>query len=121
MILSKFLFLYALRSVAALATYFIVGAVVLKLKLNGTGLEMIPNKQFWKELPFLVKVCIEHTAVALCALLIVYNTGWLCVCIKLPRLCWPKSSSSVQRCTWILTHLKTKFPKNSLVNSFQFI
>ena len=44
------------RSIAAFVTYFIVGALIAKFKMNKTGLDLIPNKSFWKDLPFLLKV-----------------------------------------------------------------
>lgn len=43
------------RSLAGLVTYFIVGGIVLKVKYNKTGTEVIPNKEFWRELPLLIK------------------------------------------------------------------
>ena len=50
--------LYAMfRSLGALLAYFIIGAVIMKLKFQANGLEVVPNKAFWFALPFLIKVC----------------------------------------------------------------
>jgi len=35
--------------------YFVIGALVMKFALKKTGIEIIPNVYFWKELPFLLK------------------------------------------------------------------
>lgn len=39
----------------ALDTYFIAGALIMKFKFQKTGLEIIPHREFWFLLPFLVK------------------------------------------------------------------
>ncbi len=39
--------------------YLVVGIVVSKFALHKEGSEIIPNKSFWKDLPFLVKVSLE--------------------------------------------------------------
>ena len=44
------------RSVVGLVVYFVVGILVLKMRYGKTGTDVIPNKTFWKELPFLIKV-----------------------------------------------------------------
>ena len=36
--------------------YFIVGAIIMKVKYDATGTDLIPNKNFWLELPHLFKV-----------------------------------------------------------------
>lgn len=36
--------------------YFIIGAVILKVKYQRAGSEIIPNKGFWFALPILIKV-----------------------------------------------------------------
>ncbi|KAL0483658.1 cation-dependent mannose-6-phosphate receptor [Acrasis kona] len=40
---------------AALVLYFIIGALVLKFKFQKTGVEIIPQVDFWKDVPFLIK------------------------------------------------------------------
>ncbi|KAL9656299.1 hypothetical protein ABK040_007912 [Willaertia magna] len=42
-------------SFVALLLYFIIGGVLLKFKFQKTGIEIIPNVNFWKDLPFLLK------------------------------------------------------------------
>ena len=41
--------------------YFIVGAIIMKVKYDATGTDLIPNKNFWLELPHLLKVYIYFT------------------------------------------------------------
>ena len=36
--------------------YFIVGAVIMRVKYQATGTDIIPNKNFWFNIPFLIKV-----------------------------------------------------------------
>ena len=36
--------------------YFIVGAIIMRVKYDATGTDLIPNKNFWLELPRLLKV-----------------------------------------------------------------
>lgn len=50
------MFYYLLRLIAGFAAYFVVGAVIMKVKFNKTGVEMIPQKNFWFALPGLIKV-----------------------------------------------------------------
>ena len=45
------------RGLAAFVTYFIVGAVFLRVKHQKSGTDLIIHKAFWKDLPFLIKVC----------------------------------------------------------------
>ena len=45
------------RLLGALLAYFIIGAVIMKLKFQATGLDIVPNKTLWFSLPFLIKVC----------------------------------------------------------------
>jgi len=40
---------------AAFIAYFIIGMIVCKFALKKTGIEIIPNVHFWKDLPFLLK------------------------------------------------------------------
>jgi hypothetical protein len=40
---------------AAIALYFIVGAIVLKFKFQKNGVELIPNVEFWKDVPLLIR------------------------------------------------------------------
>jgi hypothetical protein len=44
-----------LLAIIALITYLVVGAIFKKVKYGATGIDLIPNVDFWKELPFLVK------------------------------------------------------------------
>lgn len=39
-----------------LAFYFVVGALLLRFLRGARGIEMIPNLEFWKDLPYLVRV-----------------------------------------------------------------
>jgi len=47
---------YLFRALFAFVTYFITGMVIMKVKYEKTGSDIIPNKQFWMSLPFLIKV-----------------------------------------------------------------
>ena len=38
--------------------YFVAGMIVMRVKFDKTGSDVIPNKGFWFALPFLVKVAI---------------------------------------------------------------
>ena len=44
------------RVIVGVVVYFIVGAVIMKVRYQATGSELIPNKTFWMALPVLVKV-----------------------------------------------------------------
>ena len=44
------------RALAAFVTYFIVGAVFLRVKHQKSGTDLIIHKEFWKDFPFLIKV-----------------------------------------------------------------
>ena len=46
-----------LRAIIALVTYFIVGGIYLYRVKGARGMEVVPNGAFWKDLPFLIKVC----------------------------------------------------------------
>lgn len=50
----KMSFLY--RVIVAVAAYFIIGAIIMRTKYQATGTDMIPNKDFWFNIPFLIKV-----------------------------------------------------------------
>ena len=52
-----------LRSIAGLVTYFVVGSLVNKVHFHKSGTEIIPNKDFWVAVPFLIKV---KLAMSLC-------------------------------------------------------
>ena len=52
----------------AVLVYFIAGAVVMKVRYQATGSELIPNKTFWMALPILVKVSREITLKVLLSL-----------------------------------------------------
>ena len=53
------------RTFAAFVGYFIVGAVFLRVRHNKSRTDLIINKAFWKDFPFLVKVCM-HVQKLLC-------------------------------------------------------
>ena len=44
------------RAFAAFVTYFIVGAVFLRVKHQKSGTDLIIHKEFWKDFPYLLKV-----------------------------------------------------------------
>jgi len=44
------------RLVVVMIVYFVVGMIIMKVKFEKTGTDIIPNKGFWTSLPFLVKV-----------------------------------------------------------------
>ena len=44
------------RSIAALAMYFIIGAILMKFKFQKTGADIVPQKDFWISFPLLLKV-----------------------------------------------------------------
>ena len=48
------------RFLAAVITYFIVGVIVMKFYKGATGKELVPNYEFWSDLPFLIKVRAIH-------------------------------------------------------------
>ena len=50
-------FLY--RVIVAVAAYFIIGAIIMRTKYQATGTDMIPNKDFWFNIPFLIKVKVK--------------------------------------------------------------
>ena len=79
----------------AVIVYFIVGAVVMKVRYQATGSDLIPNKGFWESLPLLVKVSTQLLSAVVCtignvvltttinrATLITFDPGWLCVDCK---------------------------------------
>ena len=43
-------------SIVGVASYFIVGMIVMKVHYKASGTDIIPNKAFWKSLPTLIKV-----------------------------------------------------------------
>ena len=48
--------LYTARFFAAVVVYFVAGMIIMRVKFEKTGTDVIPNKEFWFALPFLVKV-----------------------------------------------------------------
>lgn len=56
--LDSFRILFFYRSIAGVLTYFSAGLLINMLAFKKTGLEMIPQKQLWFSLPFLIKVII---------------------------------------------------------------
>jgi len=47
--------IFVIIVLAGLALYFVVGAVVKKFVFHAEGLEIIPQNEFWLDLPFLIK------------------------------------------------------------------
>ena len=45
-----------LRAIYALITYFVVGALINKFYRKASGKDIIPQREFWFLLPFLIKV-----------------------------------------------------------------
>ena len=83
---------------AAFVTYFIVGAIVSKFKMNKSGLDIIPNKLFWKDLPFLLKVFNKNYLYKVTIKRIVFNfAGWVAVCTKVFSLCWKLDKRTVYK------------------------
>ena len=44
------------RALVAFISYFVIGAIILRVRYQKSGSELIINKEFWKEFPILVKV-----------------------------------------------------------------
>ena len=44
------------RLVIGVITYFVAGALIMKLHYKATGTDIIPNKKLWFSLPLLLKV-----------------------------------------------------------------
>ena len=44
------------RLLAGTVGYFVVGAIIMKVKFNAMGSDIIPNKAFWFAVPVLIKV-----------------------------------------------------------------
>ena len=44
------------RVLSGFVTYFVVGILISKFHLKKSGTDIIPQKQFWFALPFLIKV-----------------------------------------------------------------
>lgn len=44
------------RFVVGIGVYFVMGMVIMRVKYNAAGTDLIPNKAFWKSLPGLIKV-----------------------------------------------------------------
>ena len=49
-------FLHDSRLIVGVGVYFVMGAVVMRVKFNASGQDLIPNRAFWKSLPGLIKV-----------------------------------------------------------------
>jgi hypothetical protein len=68
-----------------LVGYFVVGALVMKFKFEKSGVEMIPNYKFWKDLPFLIKV-FRLLLVAEIIIILHMIIGW--VFVHIPFYSW---------------------------------
>ena len=44
------------RFILAVVVYFVAGMIIMRVKYNKTGCDVIPNKDFWFTLPYQVKV-----------------------------------------------------------------
>ena len=55
-----------------------IGAVIMKVKFEKTGSEIIPNKHFWTELPLMLKVrkYLYSYVAAASILCMFYLSGW---------------------------------------------
>ena len=42
--------------IIGVVVYLVVGVIVMKVKYQAAGVDLIPNKAFWKSVPFLIKV-----------------------------------------------------------------
>ena len=49
-----------LRLIIAAVSYLVVGIIIQAGMRGARGVEVIPNLSFWKDFPFLLKVCIMH-------------------------------------------------------------
>lgn len=58
--------LYTGRFVVAVVVYFVAGMIIMRVKFEKTGTDVIPNKEFWFALPFLVKVSIVYCGIFKC-------------------------------------------------------
>ena len=53
------LFIPLIRAIYAVVTYFVVGALINKFYRKASGMDVIPQREFWFQLPFLIKVIIN--------------------------------------------------------------
>ena len=53
-----YIYIYTPRAIVGLVTYFVVGGVYMYRVKGARGVEVVPNVVFWKDLPFLIKVCL---------------------------------------------------------------
>jgi len=49
--------------ITGVAAYFIAGAIIMHVKFHKSGLEMVPQKNFWFALPGLVKVLTPYNII----------------------------------------------------------
>lgn len=62
--------------IVGIAVYFVMGMVIMRVKYNATGVDLIPNKAFWKSLPGLIKVgfvCVLSLLLLLLLLLLLFS------------------------------------------------
>ena len=50
--------------IIGVAIYIVLGVIVMKTKYSASGVDLIPNKVFWKNFPGLLKVTYMHPAAA---------------------------------------------------------
>ena len=48
------------RALMAFISYFVIGAIILRVRYQKSGSDLIINKEFWKDFPKLIKVHIKH-------------------------------------------------------------
>ena len=70
------------RLIIGIITYFVAGALIMKLHYKATGTDIIPNKKLWFALPIFIKVrkssFVISMSMALCIHLCL-PTGWVLV------------------------------------------
>ena len=57
--------------------YLVIGAILKKFYLGLHGMDIIPNINFWTDLPYLVQVCQSWDKIA--TFILLFYTGWLLV------------------------------------------
>lgn len=50
--------LYSFSIMIGVVVYLVVGVIVMRVQYSAAGVDLIPNKAFWKSLPGLIKVII---------------------------------------------------------------
>ena len=73
----------------AVATYVIVGCLVNAFARQKRGIEIIPNLEFWKDFPFLLKVSTDLFVFVYCffSLFVPHACGFLYMCVLYLSAC----------------------------------